>query len=75
MEIARGQMPFGVMLGCSDSRVSPELLFNTGLGELFIVRSAGNTIDTVALGSIQYGVLVLGAPLIVVLGHQRCGAV
>jgi len=63
------------MLGCSDSRVSPELLFNTGLGELFIVRNAGNTIDTVALGSIQYGVLVLGAPLIVVLGHQRCGAV
>ena len=75
MEIARGQIPFAVMLGCSDSRVSPELLFNTGLGELFIVRNAGNTIDTVALGSIQYGVLVLGAPLIVVLGHQRCGAV
>ena len=75
MEIARSQIPFAVMLGCSDSRVSPELLFNTGLGELFIVRNAGNTIDTVALGSIQYGVLVLGAPLIVVLGHQRCGAV
>jgi carbonic anhydrase len=75
MEIARSQIPFAVMLGCSDSRVSPELLFNTGLGELFIVRNAGNTIDTVALGSIQYGVVVLGAPLIVVLGHQRCGAV
>jgi len=56
-----------VLVGCSDSRVSPELLFDTGLGELFIVRNAGNTVDTVALGSIQYGVQVLG--------HERCGAV
>lgn len=75
MELARGQTPFAVLVGCSDSRVSPELLFDTGLGELFIVRNAGNTVDTVALGSIQYGVLVLGAPLILVLGHERCGAV
>jgi len=75
MEIARGQIPFAVLVGCSDSRVSPELLFDTGLGELFIVRNAGNTVDTVALGSIQYGVAVLGVPLIVVLGHERCGAV
>ncbi len=75
MKIARGQAPFAVLLGCSDSRVSPELLFSVALGELFIVRNAGNTVDTVALGSIEYGVLVLGAPLIVVLGHQRCGAV
>ncbi|MFL6202485.1 MAG: carbonic anhydrase, partial [Thermoanaerobaculia bacterium] len=75
LEIARGQAPFAVLLGCSDSRVPPEQLFDVGLGELFIVRNAGNTIDTAALGSIQYGVLVLGAPLVVVLGHERCGAV
>lgn len=75
LEIARGQTPFAVLVSCSDSRVPPEVLFGTGLGELFIVRNAGNTVDTVALGSIQYGVAVLGAPLIVVLGHQRCGAV
>jgi carbonic anhydrase len=75
LEIARGQVPFAVLVGCSDSRVSPELLFDTGLGELFIVRNAGNTVDTVALGSIEYGVQVLGAPLVLVLGHERCGAV
>ena len=75
LEIARSQAPFAVLLGCSDSRVPPEDLFGAGLGELFIVRNAGNTVDTTAMGSIQYGVLVLGAPLIVVLGHQRCGAV
>jgi carbonic anhydrase len=75
LELARSQTPFAVLVGCSDSRVPPELLFGAGLGELFIVRNAGNTVDTVALGSIQYGVSVLGAPLIVVLGHERCGAV
>jgi carbonic anhydrase len=75
LEVARGQTPFSVLIGCSDSRVPPELLFGSELGELFIVRNAGNTVDTVALGSVQYGVLVLGAPLIVVLGHERCGAV
>ena len=75
LEIARKQAPFAVLVGCSDSRVPPELLFGAGLGELFIVRNAGNTVDTVAIGSIEYGVVVLGAPLIVVLGHERCGAV
>ncbi|MEO7522387.1 MAG: carbonic anhydrase [Gemmatimonas sp.] len=75
LAIARGQVPFAVLVGCSDSRVSPELLFDAGLGELFIVRNAGNTVDTVALGSIEYGVQVLGAPLVLVLGHERCGAV
>ncbi len=75
LEIARSQAPFAVLVGCSDSRVPPEDLFGAGLGELFIVRNAGNTVDTTAMGSIQYGVLVLGAPLIVVLGHERCGAV
>ena len=53
----------------------PELLFGRGLGELFIVRNAGNTVDTAALGSIQYAVGVLGVPLVLVLGHERCGAV
>jgi carbonic anhydrase len=75
VELARGQAPFCVLFGCSDSRVSPELLFGRGLGELFIVRNAGNTVDTAALGSIEYGVGVLGCPLIVVLGHENCGAV
>ncbi len=75
IEIARQQVPFAVLVSCSDSRVSPELLFGRGLGELFIVRNAGNTVDTVALGSIEYAVAVLGVPLVVVLGHERCGAV
>ena len=75
IELARGQAPFCVLVGCSDSRVPPELLFGRGLGELFIVRNAGNTVDTAALGSIEYGVGVLGCPLIVVLGHENCGAV
>jgi carbonic anhydrase len=75
LEIARGQTPFCVLVGCSDSRVSPEILFERGLGELFIVRNAGNTVDTAELGSIEYAVAVLGVPLIVVMGHERCGAV
>lgn len=75
LAIARGQTPFAVLVSCSDSRVPPELLFGRGLGELFIVRNAGNTVDTTALGSIEYAVGVLGVPLVVVLGHQRCGAV
>jgi carbonic anhydrase len=75
IEIASGQAPFVVLVGCSDSRVPPELLFGRGLGELFIVRNAGNTVDTTALGSIQYAVAVLGVPLVVVLGHEKCGAV
>jgi carbonic anhydrase len=73
--LARGQAPFCVLVGCSDSRVPPELLFGRGLGELFIIRNAGNTVDTAALGSIEYGVGVLGCPLVVVLGHEACGAV
>ncbi len=75
LEIARGQTPFAVLVSCSDSRVPPELLFGRGLGELFIVRNAGNTVDTTALGSIEYGVVELGVPLVVVLGHEKCGAV
>ena len=75
LEIARQQTPFVVLVSCSDSRVPPELLFGRGLGELFIVRNAGNTVDTAALGSIEYGVGLLGVPLVVVMGHERCGAV
>lgn len=75
LEIARGQKPFAILVSCSDSRVAPELLFGRGLGELFIVRNAGNTVDAVAQGSVEYAVAELGVPLIVVLGHERCGAV
>jgi carbonic anhydrase len=74
-EIALGQAPFAAVVACSDSRVPPELLFGRGLGELFVIRDAGNTVDTVGLGSIQYAVEHLGVPLVVVLGHRRCGAV
>ena len=75
LALARSQAPFAVLVSCSDSRVPPELLFGRGLGELFIVRNAGNTVDTTALGSIEYAVAQLGVPLIVVMGHERCGAV
>jgi carbonic anhydrase len=70
-----GQKPFAIILSCSDSRVPPELVFNQGLGDLFVVRNAGNVVDPVALGSIEYGAEHLKAPLIVVLGHEKCGAV
>ena len=73
--LAGGQSPFAAYVTCSDSRVPPELLFGRGLGELFIIRNAGNTVDTVALGSVEYAVAVLGTPLIVVMGHESCGAV
>lgn len=75
LELAKGQAPFAAYVSCSDSRVPPELLFGRGLGELFIIRNAGNTVDTVALGSIEYAVGVLGVPLVVVMGHESCGAV
>lgn len=75
LEIAQGQTPFAVLLSCSDSRVPPEVLFGQGLGDLFTVRVAGNTVSPEGLGSIEYAVAELGVPLIVVLGHERCGAV
>jgi carbonic anhydrase len=75
LEIAKAQYPIAVLVSCSDSRVPPELLFGRGLGELFIVRNAGNTIDTVAMGSVEYAVAELKVPLVVVMGHERCGAV
>lgn len=74
-EVATGQHPYAIILSCSDSRVPPEVIFDAGLGDLFVVRVAGNTADDAAIGSIEYGVEHLGAALIVVLGHERCGAV
>jgi carbonic anhydrase len=74
-ELATTQHPFAVVLGCADSRTGPEVLFDQGLGDLFVVREAGNVIDDHTLGSIEYAAEHLHAPLIVVLGHERCGAV
>src|SRR2546430_16521087 len=74
-ELAKSQHPFALVLGCSDSRVPPEIVFDQGLGDLFVLRVAGNVIDDHSLGSIEYAVDHLAVRLIVVLGHQRCGAV
>ncbi|MDK1475819.1 carbonic anhydrase [Streptomyces sp. 549] len=70
-----GQQPFALVLGCVDSRVPPELVFDQGLGDLMTVRSAGEVLDEAVLGSIAFGVLELDIPLVLVLGHQSCGAV
>lgn len=74
-ELAKGQHPWVIVLGCSDSRVSPELVFDQGLGDMFVVRTAGNIADPVALGSMEYAIEHLHASAIVVLGHEKCGAV
>jgi len=75
-KLAESQAPWATIVSCSDSRVPPELLFGgLGLGELFVARNAGNMVDTATMGTIEYGAAVLGAPLILVLGHERCGAV
>jgi carbonic anhydrase len=73
--LAKSQKPYAVILSCSDSRVPPEIIFDKGLGEIFIIRVAGNVPDPIVLGSIEYAVEHLGTPLIMVLGHERCGAV
>ncbi|MGW1785795.1 carbonic anhydrase [Streptomyces sp. NPDC002143] len=73
--LTTAQHPFAVVLGCIDSRVPPELVFDQGLGDLMTVRTAGEVLDEAVLGSIAYGVLELGIPLVMVLGHQSCGAV
>ncbi|MFC4471498.1 carbonic anhydrase [Streptomyces xiangluensis] len=73
--VAEEQDPFGVILSCIDSRVPPELLFDTGLGDLFVMRTGGQVVGDVVTGSVEYGPMTSGTPLIVVLGHQRCGAV
>jgi carbonic anhydrase len=74
-EVAKGQHPFAVIVGCADSRVPPELVFDCGLGDLFTVRVAGDVCEPAAIGSIEYAIEHLGTHLIVVLGHERCGAV
>ena len=73
--VAAAQAPFAALLACADSRVAPEILFSCGLGDLFVVRNAGNTADAAATGSLEYAVAKLGVPLIAVMGHDRCGAV
>lgn len=74
-EIAEHQAPEAIILSCSDSRVAPEILFDQGLGDLFVIRTAGQVVDNVPLASIEYGAEHLKVPLIIVLGHKRCGAV
>ena len=74
-EVAKGQRPFAIVLCCSDSRVVPEILFDQGLGDLFDIRVAGNFLDDAVIGTMEYGVAELGTPLIIILGHERCGAV
>jgi carbonic anhydrase len=74
-EIAPVQRPFAVLFGCSDSRLAAEIIFDRGLGDLFVVRTAGHVIGVEVLGSIEYGVTVLDCPLVLVLGHDSCGAV
>lgn len=74
-EVATAQHPVAVVVGCADSRVPPEAIFGQGIGDLFVVRVAGNIVDDSVLGSIEYAVDHLGATLVVVLGHERCGAV
>lgn len=73
--LASGQRPWAAILGCSDSRVPPEIVFDQGLGDLFVVRTAGHVVDDVALASLGYAIERLGVPLLVVLGHTGCGAV
>ena len=75
LALAKGQTPFAALVGCADSRVGPEHLMGAGLGELFIVRTAGNYLDAAGMGSIAYAVSALKVSLIVVMGHERCGAV
>lgn len=73
--VAQAQRPFAVVFGCSDSRLAAEIIFDRGLGDLFVVRTAGHIIGPEVLASIEYGVSMLGAPLVVVLGHDSCGAI
>jgi len=74
-EVAQGQHPFATLLTCADSRVPPEILFDEGIGDIFDIRVAGNVVTPEVLGSLEYAVALLGSPLVMVLGHERCGAV
>ena len=73
--LANGQEPFAVIFGCSDSRLAAEIIFDVGLGDMFVVRTAGHVIDPASLGSLEFAVDLLNVPLIVILGHDSCGAV
>lgn len=75
MKLVNGQHPFAVVICCSDSRVAPEVIFDQGLGDIFVIRNAGNVLDEHVLGSIEYAVHHLGVNLVIVLGHESCGAV
>lgn len=72
--VATAQAPFAIIFGCVDSRVSPELIFDQGIGDLFVIRTAGQVLDRAVLGSLEFGVVELGIQLLMVLGHTRCGA-
>jgi len=74
-ETASSQKPYAIIIACSDSRVNPKILFNKGIGDIFVIQIAGNTLTDYGLASIEYAVAVLGSPLIYVLGHENCGAV
>jgi carbonic anhydrase len=74
-DLATSQSPFAIIVSCSDSRVSPELIFDQGIGDLFVIRSAGEVVSEIGIGSIEYAVEHLSVPVIMVLGHERCGAV
>lgn len=74
-ERAEGQTPFAIVLSCSDSRVPPEIIFDQGVGDLFVIRVAGNVVEPSLIGSVEYAASVLGTSLVVVLGHSNCGAV
>jgi carbonic anhydrase len=75
MELSAAQHPFAIILGCADSRVIPELIFDRGMGDLFVIRLAGNIADDAVIASIEYAIEHLGTQLVVVLGHENCGAV
>ncbi len=75
LDIAEAQKPFATIFGCVDSRVPPEIVFDAGLGDLFVIRTAGHVLDAAVLGSLEFGVVELGIPLLLVLGHEHCGAV
>jgi len=75
LEGLKGQKPFAVIIGCADSRIPPEILMDQGIGDLFVIRVAGNIVDDAILGSVEYAVAHLGSPLVMVLGHNLCGAV
>ncbi|GAA1047245.1 carbonic anhydrase [Rothia amarae] len=74
-DLASGQNPFATLFGCGDSRLAAEVIFDQGLGDMFVVRTAGHVVESAVLGSIEYAVVELGTPLVVVLGHDSCGAV